>query len=617
VKIPANRCLGFFLAVSCLIVPALLAAQAQQPAVVIEGGTLIDGNGGAPVPDAVVVIQGNRITAVSRKGQTQYPPNSQIINADGKFILPGLWDAQISYNWYFGEIMLQYGITATVDVGNSSEVAVPHRDAVVHGKVRGPRPFTSITRLARVPEGGTGLETILTPTRAPKSVQETRDMVRTFFAAGADYLIFNDGGLPIEYYQAGFEEAKRLNKPVLTRAYGPIFGPREAAMMGSRALPHSAGMALALARNPLIYVPNAPGQNRNEADLFFEMDDAKAREMVQLLVEHNVALTPTFRARFAGLPKDWAAFAEEDRKFFETADANLLAYFPREKIITALAGYRNPPLTGAVAERRRRGYLNALRFHKMFVDAGGRLIPGANTNSGRVPGLSLFQEFAIFTEAGVTPMQIIQGATKWSAEMIDKHNDLGTIERGKIADVLIVNQNPLQDIQNLRTTSTVIFDGKVVPRGFTPSYTDGGFWRDADFNYPVNALQWVAALRATAGPNPNQTPAANLPDPAESPQPGIESISPVMVTEGSPTTVLTLKGFNFVRRSQVLFKGLPVPYRVVNAQELQVTLDANVLKETGWHELVVKNPWPLNRESGIPWGNGTSNQAHLIVNYRN
>ena len=106
------------------------------------------------------------------------------------------------------------------------------------------------------------------------------------------------------------------------------------------------------------------------------------------------------------------------------------------------------------------------------------------------------------------------------------------------------------------------------------------------------------------------------PDPAEAPQPGIETILPVMVTEGSPTITLTLKGLNFVRRSQVLFKGVPVPYKAVNAQELAVTLDANLLKEVGWHEIVVKNPWPYNRDSGQPWGNGTSNKAHLIVNYK-
>src|SRR3972149_10497770 len=129
-------------------------------------------------------------------------------------------------------------------------------------------------------------------------------------------------------------------------------------------------------------------------------------------------------------------------------------------------------------------------------------------------------------------------------------------------------------------------------------------------------MQWVTALKATAGPNPNQAAATALPDPAESPQPGIETINPVMVTEGNPTVTLTLKGFNFVRRSQVLFRGQPVPYKVVNAGELQVILDAQVLREPGWHELAGKNPWPLNRVSGIPWGNGTSNKAHLIVNYK-
>ena len=613
-KKSTNLWLGVWLAFLCAMAPVGLSAQAQAPAVVIEGGTLIDGNGGTPVPDAVVIIQANRITTVSRKGQTQYPPNAQVINADGKFILPGLWDGQVSYNWYYGEIMLNNGITATIDVGNSGELAVPHRDAVIHGKIRGPRPFTGISRLNTNAEVGTGLESVLTPGRAPKSVQEARDLAKTFIAAGADYVMFTDGGLPMDYYQAVFEEGNRAGIPVFTRSYGPIFGPKDAAMMGSKNLGHSAGLAEALMKNPVIYEREAPGQNRNEADMWSEMDDARAREMIQLLVQRGVALTPTFRSRLAPYPKDWALFAEQDRRFFNNADANLLAYYPPERIVAALAIYKNPAPTGAVAERRKRGYLNALRFHKMFVDAGGHVIPGANTNPTRVPGNSFFQEVAIFTEGGFTPMQIIQGATKWSAEMVGKGKDLGTVEAGKIADVIILNQNPLQNIANLRSTGTVIFDGKVVPLGYNASYTDP-FRRMSDFSPPVSDLPWVKALRETAGPNPGG--GQGMPgDPAESPQPGIETISPVMVTEGSPTITLTIKGFNFVRRSQVFFKGVPVPYKAVNATELQVTLDANVLKEVGWHEIVVKNPWPLNRESGLPWGNGTSNKAHLIVNYR-
>lgn len=72
--------------------PIRIAAQApRQPVLVIEGGTLIDGNGGAPVRDAVVIIEGNRITSVSRKGATSYPADARIVQADGKYMVPGLW----------------------------------------------------------------------------------------------------------------------------------------------------------------------------------------------------------------------------------------------------------------------------------------------------------------------------------------------------------------------------------------------------------------------------------------------------------------------------------------------------------------------------------------------
>src|SRR5271154_4611990 len=77
------------------------AARSQQAsALVIEGGTLIDGNGGAPLKDSVIVIEGNKITSVSRKGQAAYPANAWVIKADGKYVLPGLFDSQNSYSWY-------------------------------------------------------------------------------------------------------------------------------------------------------------------------------------------------------------------------------------------------------------------------------------------------------------------------------------------------------------------------------------------------------------------------------------------------------------------------------------------------------------------------------------
>jgi len=84
------RHLFYFAALSLVLGGS--AAQAQAPAaLVIEGGTLIDGNGGTPLPNSVIIIEGNRISTVGRKGQANYPANSQVIKADGKFIVPGLW----------------------------------------------------------------------------------------------------------------------------------------------------------------------------------------------------------------------------------------------------------------------------------------------------------------------------------------------------------------------------------------------------------------------------------------------------------------------------------------------------------------------------------------------
>jgi hypothetical protein len=108
-----------------------------------------------------------------------------------------------------------------------------------------------------------------------------------------------------------------------------------------------------------------------------------------------------------------------------------------------------------------------------------------------------------------------------------------------------------------------------------------------------------------------------VPDPVNSPQPAVETIDAFMVTEGSSTRAVTIKGFNFVRRSTVYFNGRPVPFRAISSTELQVTLNADTLGTAGRFGLVVKNPEPLDPFWGNRvWGNGTSNQAHLIVNYK-
>src|SRR5437868_4838009 len=360
--------LGFFLVLAivctlCVGHSQLAVAQqlgGQRSALVIEGGTLIDGNGGAPVRDSVVVIEGNKITSVSRKGQASYPPNAWIIRADGKYVLPGLFDSQNSYSWYLGEAMLNHGVTSTIDVGTTGETAVPYRDAVFHGKARGPRAFTGISRLSVNPNPNvsTGLENPLTHTRVPKSAEETRQLVRAWIAAGADYILTYDGALPMDYYQAAFDEANKAGKPVFTRAYGPVLFPKDAALLGAANLPHSAGIGIAVTKDPSKFKQGR--DDRNELDRYAEMDDQKARDLIQVLVEYHVSLVPTFMINFPGYMKEWPAFAAETKALFSNPD--LLTYYPSNSVQSAIASYTRPGDQGEVRARREIGYKNAMRF---------------------------------------------------------------------------------------------------------------------------------------------------------------------------------------------------------------------------------------------------------------
>ena len=608
--------LGVCLALFVGLVYGIPPAQAQQPAaLVVEGGTLIDGNGGAPVSDSVVVVQGNTITAVGRKGQVAIPSGARVINAAGKFVLPGLWDSQTAYSWYFGEAMLNHGITASIDVGTDEEMAVPHRDAVLHGKDLGPRTYTGILRIASTLNGATGFEMPLNTIRVPKSAEDTRAIVRTVLGAGADYVIFYDGALPLDYYKAGVDEAHKMGKPAFVRAYGPGIFPAQAAEIGAAQLPHSAGIPIAIAKNPSQFRQGR--DDRNELDKYADMDDAKAADLVKTLVAHHVALVPTFMINYRGYPKNWDQYTAEAHEWFK--DPNLLKYYPKETMESALAAYTDVD-QGAVRERRLKGWENVKRFHKMFVDAGGHLVVSGNLNDRYVPGLELFQEMRIMTEVGLTPMQIIQGSTKFGAELVQKQDSLGTVEPGKLADIVIVGADPLQDIENLKKTETVIFDGKVIDLAYHANYHTT-FAPPGDQNAPaVEALPWVVALMKVGrggGAGPEGAGGGGVPDPASSPQPAIQTLDPFIVTQGTAPATVTLKGINFVRRSTVQFKGKPVPTQVVSPTEIRFTLEADALRTAGRFDLVVVNPAPVAPlfTKGM-WGNGTSNQAHLIVNYK-
>ena len=588
----------------CLLLTILYVAPAlAQEVIVIRGGTLIDGTGGPPLPNAVVVIRGNRIETVSRNGQASYPAGARVLEADGKFIVPGLMDAHCHYQDWMPELMLNYGVTSVFEIGGGGAWGLAQRQAVARGKIPGPRIFVAVgsiagARIAAV-SSTAGAGGALSNRQVIGTAAQASEVARRFIDAGADMVKVHRGP-PLEVYRAAIDEAHRAGLPVVVQPLGPTVYAREAVLAGADILEHAAGVGYSIAKDPAKWEGFGTTIEVHSIDPtpFADMDDAKAQELIRLMVDRNVYLEPDFIAVGRGFQAGRRKFELQDYRLLQDPG---LAYVPESRRLKILGTYREfDELDPAEWELRHKGYLNMLRFIKMFVDAGGKVMSGTDTGGWAIPGIGLHHELEILVEeAGLTPMQAIVAATRNPAEGFRVLDQVGTIEAGKLADLVVVNADPLQSIGNLQQIEWVIKDGNLIDR------TYHAWFRNPLPRGTVDALGWVAALkRQTLQKDPTWA--------FGQPPPGIEAISPSQATEGDPELTVTIRGVNFTTKSVVHFDGQPVPARLVSETELQITVAAGLIASAGNYPLTVTNPEPLQRPE---WG-GTSNKARLLVDFR-
>ena len=588
----------------CLLLTTLYVAPAlAQEVIVIRGGTLIDGTGGPPLPNAVVVIRGNRIETVSRNGQASYPAGARVLEADGKFIVPGLMDAHCHYQDWMPELMLNYGVTSVFEIGGGGAWGLAQRQAVARGKIPGPRIFVAVgsiagARIAAV-SSTAGAGGALSNRQVIGTAAQASEVARRFIDAGADMVKVHRGP-PLEVYRAAIDEAHRAGLPVVAQPLGPTVYAREAVLAGADILEHAAGVGYSIAKDPAKWEGFGTTIEVHSIDPtpFADMDDAKAQELIRLMVDRNVYLEPDFIAVGRGFQAGRRKFELQDYRLLQAPG---LSYVPESRRLKILGTYREfDELDPAEWELRHKGYLNMLRFIKMFVDAGGKVMSGTDTGGWAIPGIGLHHELEILVEeAGLTPMQAIVAATRNPAEGFRVLDQVGTIEAGKLADLVVVNADPLQSIGNLQQIEWVVKDGNLIDR------TYHAWFRNPLPRGTVDALGWVAALkRQTLQKDPTWA--------FGQPPPGIEAISPSQATEGDPELTVTIRGVNFTTKSVVHFDGQPVPARLVSETELQITVAASLIASAGNYPLTVTNPEPLQRPE---WG-GTSNKARLLVDFR-
>ncbi len=398
---------------------------------VIEGGTLIDGLGGTPIENAVVIIQGDRIQAVGRRAEITLPAKIDVrIDASGLFILPGLIDLHMHFTQQRGDDFSRYrdsdaaaairgtlllkqfldaGITAVRDVGTRNDVALRLKEAVHRQLVDGPRILWSGKLIAT--RGGHGDEITSTATGRPRSL-ESNSRVRV--ANGSD-----DWRLAVREQFRMHADWIKLTAPFTREEVAAAV--EETHELGILATVDSFGKYTAWASDA--------GIDSIEHPLNLNPD------IIKVLAKNDTAFVPTLTAFYNVIATGYPPAGVPPGGFYHTMSRRFPIVHDQHIEMVRLA-------------------------HKAGVRIGvGTDIPFENER--RYPN-DYYVELGFLKDAGLSDSDILASATRVGAQILGMGNKLGTLEKDKLADILIVGKSPLDDIQNLRDVRHVIADGRLV-----------------------------------------------------------------------------------------------------------------------------------------------------------
>jgi imidazolonepropionase-like amidohydrolase len=464
-----------------ILLPALLFAQANTAnhSLVLTHVTVIDMTGEPPKSDQTVIITGDRIVALGKSGEIVMPQDAFVVEATGKFLIPGLWDMHVHLNYEtvhqveqsLFPLLVANGVTGVRDFWNLHDVEGMKqirkwRKGIAASELMAPR-LAAVGRGIDGPAGGNAFIRV-------KHESEARAAVRRIKREGYDFVkIYSN--LSRESFFAIADEAKKQNLPFAGHVPFTV-GAVEASDAGMRSMEHlletltpSSTMGAELKKAELELVKKISSLNgkpltaelkeedRRIAERFIDTySDEKAASLFARLAQNDTWQCPTLV-----IFQMWASVGNKDL-FKDTR----LKYVPLSVRVKDKQ-YLDAMLSWSEEEISHRKKLYQLRLRQVNAahHAGVKFLAGTDaTSTFPVHGFSLHDELALFVKAGLTPMEALQTATINPAKFLALTDSLGTIEKGKLADLLLLDANPLDDINNTKTIAAVITNGRYLPK---------------------------------------------------------------------------------------------------------------------------------------------------------